>query len=207
MNYIYDILLNLNQHAYEFFEWELNDNIVHVKKTPLIKIKSEDLINFKNNKVQVTDAFLDIIKFKTNFFGKLNYDYLCLFSDGRIVMGVVFDNDGNNVLKSHLLLDEEMEILDILDIIVYKDIEYQIIEYSDTTLLTRNQLDINNYIKKELYNINEIEKLKYIHYECFNNNECSIHKIKDKLFLELKENWDSIAYRLYDVLKLTSPNK
>ena len=34
MNYIYDILLNLNQHAYEFFEWELNDNIVHVKKTP-----------------------------------------------------------------------------------------------------------------------------------------------------------------------------
>ena len=87
-----------------------------------------------------------------------------------------------------------------------KDIEYQIIEYSDTTLLTRNQLDINNYIKKN-YNINEIEKLKYIHYECFNNNECSIHKIKDKLFLELKENWDSIAYRLYDVLKLTSPNK
>lgn len=33
MNYIYDIYLNFNEVAYDFFEWNKNDKITHIKNT------------------------------------------------------------------------------------------------------------------------------------------------------------------------------
>ena len=40
MIYIYDIILNWtdNDKVYEFFEWEQNDDVDHIKKIPLFKI-------------------------------------------------------------------------------------------------------------------------------------------------------------------------
>ena len=31
MNYIYDILLNFKKEFFEFYEWNLNDDIIHIK--------------------------------------------------------------------------------------------------------------------------------------------------------------------------------
>ena len=49
MIYIYDILLNLNNDFYEFYEWEKNDNIFHIKKIPIFLVDTnfmEDLLKF-----------------------------------------------------------------------------------------------------------------------------------------------------------------
>ena len=41
MNYIYDIYLNFNNIPYDFFEWNKNDNLIHLKKIPIYKVKTE----------------------------------------------------------------------------------------------------------------------------------------------------------------------
>ena len=58
MNYIYDILLNFNNQAYDIFEWNKEDKITHIRKIPLIKIKYEDLYNLLNKKIKFSEDFL-----------------------------------------------------------------------------------------------------------------------------------------------------
>ena len=38
MNYIYDILVNFKETLYDFYEWNKNDNITHIRKIPLFRI-------------------------------------------------------------------------------------------------------------------------------------------------------------------------
>lgn len=207
MNYIYDIILNLNPQPYDFFEWQLNDNIVHVKKIPLIKISSKDLFNIKNNKVIMYESFLKTIKRKTSFFNKCKYEYACLLSDGHTVLGIACNSVDEYTLKSNLLIDEEIEVLELMDILDYEEIGYKIIEREKTSLITRNQKVINNYIEKQINDILNIEKLKYIYYECFNDIETDINKIKDKLLHSLKNDKNNVSSKLYNILKLTSAKK
>ena len=34
MNYIYDILLNFKNKLYDFYDWNINDDITHIRKIP-----------------------------------------------------------------------------------------------------------------------------------------------------------------------------
>ena len=43
MNYVYDILLNFNEIGYYFYDWNGNDNILHIRKIPIFKIDSKTL--------------------------------------------------------------------------------------------------------------------------------------------------------------------
>ena len=38
MNYFYDILINLNDIAYNFYEWSKDDSILHLKKYQYLKL-------------------------------------------------------------------------------------------------------------------------------------------------------------------------
>ena len=41
MTYIYDILLNFKDELIEFYDWNKNDNIIHIRKIPLLKITAD----------------------------------------------------------------------------------------------------------------------------------------------------------------------
>ena len=43
MNYIYDIYLNFNKTYYDFYEWNNNDKVMHIKKIPLFKVSTSNL--------------------------------------------------------------------------------------------------------------------------------------------------------------------
>lgn len=202
MNYIYDIVLNLNKTLYEFYEWELNDNIVYIKKIPLVKVKKNDLFNIKYNKVKLNDIILNKIKNKTNFFTKITYEYACLLTDSNVVIGVVFDKFGNVILRSSLLIDEEEDVLEVAQIISYLNIDCKVVKKTKLSFLTRNEIKINKYIKDKLNKINDLNKLKYIYYECFNDIETDITKIKKRFLKEL--NNKEVVNKLYDILRLTA---
>ena len=44
MTYIYDILLNFKEELIEFYDWNKNDNIIHIRKIPLLKISNGHLV-------------------------------------------------------------------------------------------------------------------------------------------------------------------
>lgn len=203
MTYIYDILLNFKDELYDFYDWNKIDNIIHIRKIPVLKIDTKDLINIKNNNIIIDEKILEQIKNKAEIFTPKNIkkmEYMFLLSDGKYVLGIL--KQGRKMKKSSLLIDEEMDILDEIDNLEKINIDYKIIakEYNDE-LKTRKQKETEKFLKKELNKIkNEDDKLKYLYYECFNEKEENIEKIIYKI-KESISNLD-INKKLYNFFKL-----
>ena len=214
MNYIYDILLNFNEIYYDFYEWNISDNIEHIRKIPLFKISKKDMITIKNNYIKINNKFLTKILNKTEVFSNNKVEvkeYAVLFSDGEGVISVLFDTNGNSKKYSSLLIDEHSEVLDVVDTMNIIKISYNILNNNiKNEYFTRKDLERLKYIDRQLYNLNkssDSSKLEYLYYECFGECETNKSKIIDKIKLELKDNWDKLNQKIYNFFKLTSINK
>lgn len=214
MNYIYDILLNFNEIYYDFYEWNISDNIEHIRKIPLFKISKKDLITIKNNYIKINNKFLTKILNKTEVFSNNKVEvkeYAVLFSDGEGVISVLFDINGNSKKYSSLLIDEHSEVLDVVDTMNTIKISYNILNNNiKNEYFTRKDLERLKYIDRQLYNLKksaDSSKLEYLYYECFGECETNKSKIIDKIKLELKDNWDKLNQKIYNFFKLTSINK
>lgn len=214
MNYIYDILLNFNRQLYDFFEWDMNDNIIHVRKIPLYRIDSKSLLKFRDYHVQVNSDFLEKIKNKTEIFTNKDVEtleYTVLLTDGSSVLAIQFDHDGNNYGKSMLLVDEEVEVLEVSKRLKESLISYEVIKRAIyIPLKTRKEQRMEKFVKDELEKSQRQqanEKLEYLYFECFGKNEESIDKILRQFQRYLKKGDYGLTHKLYDFFKLTSVQK
>lgn len=208
MNYIYDILLNFKDELYDFYEWNKEDNIIHIRKIPIIKISEDDLYNIKNNYIQIDESFLEKIKNKTEIFTSKNIkkiEYACLLTDSNSIIAI--NRMDKKIKRSSLLIDEELDSLNDIDNLKIEKIKYDIIKKINyNEFKTRKQIEITKYIKKEFNKIKkEEDKLKYIYYDCFNKKEDSIEKIIDNI--ENKLDDINICNKLYKFFKLTKIHK
>lgn len=207
MNYIYDILLNYSNIPYDFFEWNKSDNILHIRKIPLIKVSANTLKDIIDYEVKLDNSFLSYIKRKTEIFNNKNIrllDYACLLSDGVNVLAIMVKND--RCFKSKLLLDEEEEVLAISEKLDEQEILYtKLKKNSNIYYKTRKQLENEHKLRIEvnkLFREKNYETLKYMYYECFNKKEVSIVIIKKKFFSILDESDELIIEKLKNILKL-----
>ena len=205
MNYIYDIYLNLNETLYDFFDWNKYDKLVHIKKIPIFKINEEKLKLLIHNKVNINENFLLQIYNKTEIWNMNDkICYCALFSDSNTSLAIEFNKNGNSIKKSFLYIDEELEVLEIINKLKEKNIEFNILDKEKIFLKTRKQLKEEKFINNELKNM-ENDKLNYIYFECFGKYEKNKKIILEKLN-KLSKN--SKTYKnLYDILKLTSTSK
>ena len=65
MNYIYDIYLNFNKDLYDFFDWNKNDKLIHIKKIPIFKISEENFKMYVHNSIIINNTFLNSVYNKT----------------------------------------------------------------------------------------------------------------------------------------------
>lgn len=208
MIYIYDILLNFNTSLIEFFEWEENDLIKYIKKIPIYKVSDDFLYNLVNNEIKIESNFLNNIKDKTLFDNQNNnFKYCCLFTNNKIIIGVVFNEIGNILYLSRLLIEEEKEILTIANRLSLYNINYEICNFNNeiSDNLTRKERNIkNNLLNKinDLYKNNDYEKLSYLYYEYFNK----IENNKEEIYNNLIKSINNFNYKhnvLYNILKLS----
>lgn len=214
MNYIYDILLNFNEELYDFYDWNMKDDIKHIRRIPLIKVSSEDLILFKENKMLIDKPLLNKIYNKTELFENrkiTRLDYACLFCDGIETLGVMFNKKGESIKKTKLLIDEDSEVVDICVHLDEEEFDYHLIKTEKPEYLkTRKEIEIHNYITAELKKLLETkdyEKLKYLYYECFDEEKDAVNEMIDVFMEELEKHFDVLSPKLYDFFKLTSLNK
>jgi len=214
MTYVYDLLLNFQTQLYEFYEWNKDDKIYHIKRINLVKISSTAYNEILDNNIKISDDFLLTIFNKCQYFDNRNVEslpYAILLTDTYRVMGVLFDIYGNIIKYSSLLLDEEEDILDISNRLAEIKLNYQIISKKEKYHnLTRMQEHIIKYIRNDLnmcYQKNDINKLKYLYYEYFNKNDVrNIDIIYNRLIKEL-ENINYKHYNLYNLIKLSYTHK
>ena len=82
MNYIYDIFLNFHKEDFDFYDWNVNDNIIHVRKMPLIKVNSNLLYQVINYNFISSLDWLKKISNRTEIFSNKSIKilkYMCIF--------------------------------------------------------------------------------------------------------------------------------
>ena len=209
MNYVYDVLLNFNKEMYEFYDWNLDDYISHIRKILVFRIDNKTMRDLVNNSIVVDSDFLIKISNRTEMFTKQNVkiiNYAALFTNGSFVIGIKFDKNGEIIGRSKLLIDEELDILDsALDMNQY-NLKYNLIaDNKNVSFKTRREIFIEKYILKKLNEVeNNKEMLKYLYYECFNEKNNDFRKMLLKLNKSLTNNWDNFYNKVYNFFKLTT---
>lgn len=202
MDYIYDIVLNFNKEYYNFFEWNKRDNIINIKKIPLFLIENDIFKMFKYDNVTVSTDFINLIKDKTYTYSRTKIGQAVLFTNGKEVIGVLFNDNGNLLKRSSLLLDEEEEVLNEIGSSKTFNIEIVKCVKNKISSLNRSQREkksfLIKYINKEESSIN----LKYLYYDYFEIEEDDINKIKSTLIKEVKYNWNNKLDTLFETVRL-----
>lgn len=214
MNYIYDIFLNFDKEIIDFYDWNNDDKIIHIRKVPVFKVKTEAIYDFYCNKIKLTQEFMKIIENKTEVFMNrelIKIPYCCLFTDGNMVIAYKLDNKGIVVEKSMLFLQEELEVIDFCERMNVFNIEYETIKNEVTTnFKTRYEKYLYKFLSNQINNLdnkNDIAKLKYLYYECFNVKECNKDIIVKSLIDYLNNDWDEAKIKLNEFFKLTTKLK
>lgn len=174
----YDILVNFKKNAYEFYEWEKEDEVRHIKKIPTFKVSNAVLLDFLNNNVIIEKEFLQKIKKQTEVFkGRIIsvIEYACvLFCDNEAI-SFMFDNTGNIIGRSKMLFDEADEI-----ILKGREQKEEKIDYNIKSVIkknnffTRKELKLINMLENyldNLYDKRKFDEIKYMHFECFDISE------------------------------------
>ena len=204
MKYIYDILLNYNERLYEFYEWEDNDYFDYVKKIEVIKVSKDTIKDIIKNQIMIDSELVkqlhNTCEVYTNRSVK-NVEYACLFCSNSTVVAVEFNYKGISIMKSDLLIEEALDIIEIMKKVKPVDIKYQILNKSEFSLTTRSEEQKLNFMKREISNIyknNDFDKLKYIYYECFNKEENSLVDMYNNLMNYII----SLPTNLYEILMI-----
>lgn len=204
MNFIYDIVLNFNSNYYDFFEWNKKDNIINIKKIPLFMVNNDIFKSMKYDNITVGKFFIDSISGKTYTYNKQKIGPSCLLCNGKEVIGLLFNEKGNLIKRSSLLLDEEEEVLDeiysneIFDIEIIKRKKRESQETSINRVQKEKMDFLIRYINKENNDIN----LKYLYYDYFEKDEKEASIIKRTLTNEIKNNWNKKFDSFYETVKL-----
>ena len=208
MNYIYDMFLNFKEKLYDFYDWNTNDNITHIRKIPAFKITSKKLKDIKDNIVQIDKSFLKKIYNKTEEFKKNETNkisYIALFSDGNDILAIKFNKKGINYMKSSLAIDEQDDIIDIIKFQKEINLKYKIIKNQKQEVFkTRFEIENKKFIITELnkiYNDKNYKKINYICLECFGKPEPNINKSINKIKKEITKENDNF-YKILDIFKI-----
>ena len=208
MNYIYDVILNFQKEYYDFYDWNKSDNIYHMRKIPIIKISSKQLLDIKNNVVKFYKDNLKYFnvkaeRFKQNSITKIKYTII--LGDEHEALAIKLNKDGLVHLKSSLLPDEQEDVIEILKFQKETKLNYQIIKKSKTNFFkTRFEVEHEQFIHKELdeiYRQKNIQKLNYLCLECFNTPETNINRAYKKLKKEISKTNDNFQ-KIYNIFKM-----
>src|SRR5574344_3097957 len=185
MTYIYDILLNFNEEYYEFYDWNKDDKIIHIKRIPIYRIDEKDIKNIIYSSIVFDSKFLEMIKDKTEVFLKhetKSMKYSCLLCANEKLVAINLNEHGKVIGKSDLLIDEYNEIINVSDNFNYIEINYVIEENNNINLFkTRKTKEKNKFITNELKHFT-LEELQYIYYDLYTKCENDIDIILKELY-------------------------
>jgi len=210
MIYVYDVLVNLNEEMYDFYDWDESDDYVHVRRVPLFKVSFNQYSDLVNRKIKVSEDFLINIKDKTQVFSSRNIEiipYSAIFSDGKMAVMVEFNDKGCSLRKSKFLINEEMEILNITNSMKESVVDYNIVNSrANRNNMIRSERNVINVIVKELENLkDDKERIDYLYYEWFDSNEGNLKY--EKLLKDLKKSFTSKHLEFLDLLNLLTIQK
>ena len=214
MTYIYDVLLNFTEEerCYEFFEWNIDDEIEHIKRIPLYRVSTKTLGEILTHNIILNKEFLNEIKDKTLSYKKTsNLEYSVLLTDLNKIIALEFNSSGNIIARSNLLLDEEEEIIEESYEVTEENIKYILDKKIDKeNFLTRKEQKHQKYLIQEinyLYKEKLYDKLNYLYEELYSKDKLSIDKKYERIKEDITSNYNDRHNNLYEIVRLTYTKK
>lgn len=208
MNYIFDVCLNFNKELYDFYEWDINDQVEFFLKIPIFRIEDEIIDNFIFHDIKVSNLFLKKIYYKSQKYFKnivKNNKYSCILASNNKCIAINFNDEGYIDSRSNLSLEEETEVLEFAKFLKYSIIEYKIIKKNSIKInyFTRKENKIINTLTNYLYDLitnKKYDELEYFYYEIYNEKTDNIGVIKQKLLSAINNSFDkrNTFYKLYN---------
>ncbi len=209
MDYYYDVLLNFQDSYSMFYEWDSEDIIDYIKKIPIIHIDAKMIEHLITKKIKVEEDFLKNIENKTKLKGNTNLKYACIFSDGKNSLAMEFNDNGESVSKSSLILEDELNINEFIYNIALQKVNYKIIDDDNIRNETRQELKVKKILKIEIdsiYQNKEYSKLKYIYLEWFSSILPNIDEMYQNMLSKLENKLTEREYHIYELIKLSYNN-
>lgn len=126
MNYFYDLLVNPQEEFLEFYEWEKKDTIVPVKKVPVFKVSEQVIFDFLKRNITLSLELTMKIKDKTIIKNTKEKISGLLLTDGKTSLFIEFDDLGQVIYRSKLLVEDENNINEVSYSMKEEEITYQI---------------------------------------------------------------------------------
>lgn len=203
--YLYNIEVNFNKYFYDYFDWNKNDTIIHIKKIPILKVNNLEDILYQ--KVIFSKETIQIIYDKTEVITNRNVEHLkyaCILTDKIKSIAVILDNKGNIKKISDLTIIDDIEVDNIIHKIKIEEVKYQIIKKTKKIIfLTRKEKEIKKFLVSKLNVKTDYNQLAYLYLESFNKRENDITKIVKELQLLLENNWEKYYLKIYNFFKVT----
>ena len=208
MNYYYDIIVNLEDNNYMFYEWDDLDNIEIVKKIPIFQVTTKVLKDIINNDIKVSDSFLKMIHNKTKL-KKGMLEYAALFTSKNGAIAIEFISDGTSITRSFLQAGDECNILEILYTIPLLKLEYSILKRRIIGKDLRIEKKIKDFINLEintLYNNKDLEKIIFLYNEWFYKSKNNVAEMIKDMQNKLKFEITGVELKIYNLIKLSYNN-
>ena len=195
---MYDIILNFQDNFYQFFEWKQDDKIINYNKIPLLHISNKDIFSLKNNNVKLKKDFFNRIK-ETNKYQK---KYICIVSDGKMAMALLFDDTGRLKKRSSLIFEEEEEAVKLTKKLKKTNINYENNNKKNFKNILIIEKEKKNIVMSYIKNSKDITTLKYLYYEYSEKELNNIDLLKNELLSELSKKWSENHKKIYNIVEI-----
>lgn len=209
MRDVYDVLLNFKKYPYEFYEWEKEDDISHIKKIKAIKTDDKTLFDIMNYQTKIKDEILKSIENKTEVFKNhkiINIKYAFIIYNDDVCLAILLDDDGMVIKKSKLLFDEEDEVIKKGFDDPKLKINYEVTSFKTSNFkCTRKENKMIDLLLKyvnSIYQNKNNDELKYVYFECFDKQEESIKNAYDNLSASIINGDFKIINKLKNLIKV-----
>lgn len=208
MNYYYDLVLNFNETAFMFYEWNENDVIEFIKKIPLFSVNNKVLKDLIYNEIVVDKEFLNLIEDKCELKnGTLKY--VALFASKNGAIALEFNNDGKSISRSFLQVDDEIGVTEMLYTTPLFKFDYTLGQKIKINKNLRIEEDIKKFIELEidsLYKKGNFDKLKYLYNEWFLKDSDDLNIIYKDMKEKLKGDLTDKEMNIYNLIRLSYNN-
>ena len=202
MNYIYDIVLNFHEIYYEFFEWQKKDKIKNIIKIPIYRVSDNNLKILKENKVRIDNSFYEKIKKDNKNYKKI----VCLVSNTKQSIGLLFNEKGYLLKRSSMIYEEEEEANEYSKTLKITPIHYLENQKIKRKKSLRLEIEKKESLIKYIEKTTDLSTLKYLYYEYYQEECNNIDKIKNSLLKELKKEWNQKQKKIYETTILINKN-
>ena len=205
MHYYYDLLVNLDEVAWEFYEWEKKDVILPIKKIPFLRINEKEFKEISAYEGKIEKNWLEPYIGKTQI-KKDKSKNLLLLSTTKNSLVIETNSTGQIISRSKLLIEDENNCNELASSLKETTIPFSSQQKIPLRSDFRQAIKEKNLIKIELKTLKETKnttKCSYLYYEWFNILEDDLSTMLENCLEELKKPYTLKIHKIASLIRLS----